>query len=141
MAKAFALEEPSARAQRWLKLASDKWIGDLILAITADMAEQPAAQWTRQDIIAVLMALRQAGLNQEAIALARELLALAYIDLLPSHSNALILANLAPTDVAATDFSLPQELRDETMETLSREFEWSDNLPLIDFDALGRPEE
>jgi hypothetical protein len=141
MATDFALDKPSARAQRWLKLASDKWIGDLILAITADMAEQPAAQWTRQDIIAVLMALRQAGLNQEAIALARELLALAYIDLLPSHSNALILANLAPTDVAATDFSLPQELRDETMETLIWEFEWSDNLPLIDFDALGRPEE
>ena len=140
MAKAFALKEPSARAQRWLKLASDKWIGDLILTITADMAELPAGQWTRQDIIAVLMALRHAGLNQEAVALARELLALAYVDLIPSHSDALILADLTSTETAI-DFSLPQDLRDETIEILNRDFEWSDNLPLIDFGALGQPEE
>ena len=51
----------SPMARRWLQLAEDKWVGDLVLAVTADMAERRVETWDKQEIYALLKALRVAG--------------------------------------------------------------------------------
>ncbi len=136
IAEDFLVAEPSARAQRWLTLAEDQWIGDLILSITSDMAALPALQWRDDDIVAVLMALRQAGLSQQALALGRELLSVNYAQLVAANSAALIINVPVESQIDEPGFSLPTQLQDETIDALNRDYEWSDNLPLIDFNRL-----
>jgi hypothetical protein len=79
----FGLIADSANIERWLKLAEDKWIGDLILAIIAEFADQPVTAWKNGDVSALLTVLRAAGLQTEAQAIGREFLAVHYALLLP----------------------------------------------------------
>ena len=83
----FGLIGESANIDRWVKLAEDKWIGDLILAITGAFASQPVTQWKNGDVSALLTALRAAGLSAEAQAIGRDLLAVHYARLLPRYSD------------------------------------------------------
>ncbi len=70
-----AAEDASqADGQRVQKLADNKWIGDLLLALVDMYGEETSASLTNSRIIALLAALRQAGLNDEAENLAVEVL-------------------------------------------------------------------
>ena len=70
-----AAEDASqADGQRVQKLADNKWIGDLLLVLVDMYGEETSASLTNGRIIALLAALRQAGLNDEAENLAVEVL-------------------------------------------------------------------
>ena len=60
--------------QRVQKLADNKWIGDLLLALVDMYGEETSASLSNGRIVTLLAALRQAGLNDEADNLAAELL-------------------------------------------------------------------
>ena len=70
-----AAEDASqADGQRVQKLADNKWIGDLLLALVDMYGEETSESLTNGRIITLLAALRQAGLNDEAENLAVEVL-------------------------------------------------------------------
>ena len=70
-----AAEDASqADGQRVQKLADNKWIGDLLLVLVDMYGEETSASLTNGRIIALLAALRHAGLNDEAENLAVEVL-------------------------------------------------------------------
>ncbi len=56
------------------KLAENKWIGDLLLALVDMYGAKRDATLENSDIVTLLAALRQAGLYEEADALAAELM-------------------------------------------------------------------
>ena len=67
-------DAPSVDAQRMQKLAENKWIGDLLLALVDMYGAKRDATLENSDIVTLLAALRQAGLYEEADALAAELM-------------------------------------------------------------------
>jgi len=69
-----AEDASQADGQRVQKLADNKWIGDLLLALVDMYGEETLASLTNGRVVTLLAALRQAGLNDEAEALAAELL-------------------------------------------------------------------
>ena len=69
-----AEDASQADGQRVQKLADNKWIGDLLLALVDMYGEETSASLTNGRVVTLLAALRQAGLNDEAEALAAELL-------------------------------------------------------------------
>ena len=68
--------EATAAHKRLEKLATEGWRGDLILALVSQYGARPPAALAPADIAAMLTALRTAGLEAEARALASEILIL-----------------------------------------------------------------
>ncbi len=84
------LDTPTPRQQRYGKLATNGWLGDLVLALVADFAEMPPAQLSGADLTYMLNALVMADQEKAARNLAREVLT--------RH-----LAALGPEDIAFLD--------------------------------------
>jgi hypothetical protein len=89
LSEAFSLMRETPETARWVKLAEDKWIGDLVLAITAHFADKPLNQWSNGEVAALLTALRAADMQDDALAIGRQLLAVQYATLLPRYASAL----------------------------------------------------
>lgn len=76
------LPDEAATAQaRFDKLADNKWIGDLLLALVDRYAGVSAAALSESDIVALLSVMRRAGLEATAHALGAEILLQAAADL------------------------------------------------------------
>lgn len=75
------LPEADAVAQRFNRLADNKWIGDLVLAQVAHFAAKPAASYDATDMMLLVGSLRRAGLQEAAEALARDMLLAFTVDL------------------------------------------------------------
>jgi hypothetical protein len=118
----------SPMARRWLQLAEDKWVGDLVLAVTADMAERRVETWDKQEIYALLKALRVAGLTPQAVRLGQELLAREFANLGRRHAD--VLSVMAP-DMPPADglqFRLPRDLVSEDW----LRGDWLETMPSLD---------
>jgi hypothetical protein len=89
LSEAFSLMRETPETARWVKLAEDKWIGDLVLAITAHFADKPLNQWSNGEVAALLTALRAADMQDDALAIGRQLLAVQHATLLPRYASAL----------------------------------------------------
>ena len=87
------LAEGDAAQARFANLADKQWTGDLLLALVAQYGGQAADDLSAQDIVTLLQALRQAGLEEPADRLGREVL---------SHAAA-TLAVAAPQSFVAAE--------------------------------------
>ncbi|MGC6534456.1 MAG: hypothetical protein ACON4V_02780, partial [Parvibaculales bacterium] len=87
------LAEGDAAQARFANLADKQWTGDLLLALVAQYGVQAADDLSAQDIVTLLQALRQAGLEEPADRLGREVL---------SHAAA-TLALAAPQSFVAAE--------------------------------------
>ena len=87
------LDEGDAAQARFANLADKQWTGDLLLALVAQYGGQAADDLSAQDIVTLLQALRQAGLEGPADRLGREVL---------SHAAA-TLAVAAPQSFVAAE--------------------------------------
>ena len=94
-----AADAAQADSQRVQKLADNKWIGDLLLALVDMYGEETAASLTNPRMIALLAALRQAYLHQEAENLAAELLLNAAGRLSLTDPTALLASPAAGTEL------------------------------------------
>ena len=133
----FEAMDLSPTAQRWLKLAEDKWVGDLVLAITADMAERPLAAWAKQEIYASLKALRVAGLSPQAVRFGQELLAREFANLGARHADVLtrIAPDARPPEVL--QFRLPRDLVSQNwLPQDNPPMEWLDEMQALDRGSL-----
>ena len=68
------LLEDNPVAQRLVRLADNKWVGDLILAQIAELADKPTDSYDAMDTNLLIGNLRRAGLQEAAEGLAAEML-------------------------------------------------------------------
>ena len=68
------LPEDNPTAQRLARLAENKWVGDLILAQIAELADKPADSYDALDTELLIGNLRRAGLQEAAEGLAADML-------------------------------------------------------------------
>lgn len=87
------LDEGDAAQARFANLADKQWTGDLLLALVAQYGGQTVDDLSAQNIVTLLQALRQAGLEEPADRLGREVL---------SHAAA-TLAVAAPQSFVAAE--------------------------------------
>lgn len=94
------LPEDNPVAQRLVRLAENKWVGDLILAQIAELSDKPADSYDALDTQLLIGNLRRAGLQEAAEGLAG--------DMLLSHMTALAIRTPHILRAEATPVFAPQ---------------------------------
>ena len=89
------LPEDNPTAQRLARLADNKWVGDLILAQIAELADKPADSYDALDTGLLIGNLRRAGLHEAAEGLAGDML-LSHMAQLAVRAPHLFAATTAP---------------------------------------------
>jgi hypothetical protein len=101
---ALALPPDDGPKTRLDRLADNKWVGDLLLALVANYAGTPPGQLSVADIATLLSSLRRVGLDTTAAQLGDEILTLAMAELSLAAPEKLI----AGPQEFATPFDAPQ---------------------------------
>ena len=83
---------PNAHDARLKKLVENQWIGDLVLALAVSYGRRTALDFTPRETADLLTNLREAGLTQEAYALARDILLPHYARLTLLHPTLFVAA-------------------------------------------------
>ena len=104
------LPQENALIERFTRLADNKWVGDLVLAQIAVLADKPVASYDATDTLLLIGPLRRAGLQAQAEAMAA--------DMLLAHKAAFLGAKSKAAAASLRDESGPVPFRSQLFEEM-----------------------